>query len=141
MIARAARRGLLAIFLASCSSQSAPSTPATPPTLSIREGTDPVVGQALSSTGLSLAVGIVVELDATLDGYADGTVLSARADNPTCLDVIPFASGNAFALVGVAPGSTVVRFFVDGQAVTSFAFAGTSGGTIPVTVEPQVVEP
>jgi hypothetical protein len=135
--ARAARCGVLAVLLASCGSQG--SSP--PPSLSITADPGAPLAAGLTENGVSLPVGIVLQIEATTNGYPSNAVVTARADDPSRVDAIPTVTPDSFVLAGVAPGQTTLRFFVNGQPATNLGFGGAMGGAVPIDVEPQVVEP
>jgi hypothetical protein len=117
---------------------SSPTAPSAAAVLSITSVSNPPVGEGLTDAGLSLPVGTVAEIavSETDDGGDDASIL-VRADDSTFAIVAPTTTPGEFVVIGVAPGSTAVRFFLNGQETTALAIAGSPASALALDVVPQ----
>jgi hypothetical protein len=104
----------------------------------------PPVGDGMTDAGLSLPVGTVAQIGVfPMDdaGDVDDASVFVRADDSTNVVVAPMTTPNTYVLIGVTPGDTTLRFFLNGQETTALTVAGNPANALPVEVVPQPPRP
>jgi hypothetical protein len=122
---------VIAAFAAACSS---PSPPPDQVSVSEIEGPPAELDASLSSTPITLPVGIVVEIE--VQTSEDAGAIAVIVDDPTRVSVLPMVTPGDFALVGIAPGSANLSLSVGGEVVPSFTIDGTLLSTLPIAITP-----
>jgi hypothetical protein len=119
-----------AVILAACSS------PSSEPDLAVTSNTNDPVGAGLDGGTASIGAHTAIEIDVT-DNTAQGVALAVESDDTSVATVIPMEVTGSFLLVGMKPGTTQVRFFVNGAQATRVSFGATIAATLPVTITGQ----
>jgi len=111
------------------------STPPPSPQVSITGSGAASQGAGLTSSLASVPVGAVIEL--TIAPTETEDTVTVTVDDPTLAMAAPMTVKDQFILVGLAPGSTTLHVFLNGQETHVLSLSGVSATTLPVDVTQQ----